>query len=93
MVKDKYHQDENDFEDFEDFEEFYGLEQEAEDELKELDFNDLEKKSIEDSSLNSEENEESEVPVIKERDIYQELRYIGLTHEQCSEVMNLIDTL
>jgi hypothetical protein len=61
MVKDKYHQDENDFEDFEDFEEFYGLEQEAEDELKELDFNDLEKKSIEDSSLNSEENEESNI--------------------------------
>jgi hypothetical protein len=30
----------------------------------------------------------------KERDIYQELRsVIGLTHDQCSEVMKLIDTL
>ncbi len=28
-----------------------------------------------------------------ERDIYQELRVIGLTHDQCSDVMNLIDTL
>ena len=28
-----------------------------------------------------------------QRDIYQELRFIGLTHDQCSNVMDLIDTL
>lgn len=28
-----------------------------------------------------------------QRDIYQELRDIGLTHDQCSIVMDLIDTL
>jgi len=30
---------------------------------------------------------------MKQRDIYQELRTIGLTHDQCSEVMDLINTL
>lgn len=28
-----------------------------------------------------------------QRDIYQELRVVGLTHDQCSDVMDLIDTL
>lgn len=28
-----------------------------------------------------------------DRDIYQELRMIGLTHDQCSDVMDLITTL
>lgn len=28
-----------------------------------------------------------------QRDIYQELRAIGLTSDQCSDVMDLIDTL
>lgn len=28
-----------------------------------------------------------------QRDIYQELRVVGLTHEQCSDIMDLIDTL
>lgn len=28
-----------------------------------------------------------------QRDIYQELRHIGLTHDQCDNVMDLIDTL
>lgn len=61
MVKDKYHIDENDFEDFEDFEEFYGLEQEFGEELEELDFNNQEKKSIEENSLDREETEDIEV--------------------------------
>ena len=38
-------------------------------------------------------NEQLDIPVVIQRDIYQELRIIGLTHDQCSDVMNLIDTL
>lgn len=28
-----------------------------------------------------------------QRDIYKDLRFIGLTHDQCSDVLDLIDTL
>jgi hypothetical protein len=38
-------------------------------------------------------NEQLDIPVVIQRDIYQELRVVGLTHEQCSDVMDLIDTL
>jgi len=58
MVKDKYNQDENDFEDFEDFENFYGIKIDEEDEPSELDFNDPENKSFEDSSFDGEEETE-----------------------------------
>jgi hypothetical protein len=39
------------------------------------------------------ESEQLNKHAVKQRDIYQELRFIGLTHDQCSEVMDLIDTL
>ena len=38
-------------------------------------------------------NEQLDIPVVIQRDIYQELRVVGLTHDQCSDVMDLIDTL
>ena len=38
-------------------------------------------------------NKQLDIPVVIQRDIYQELRVIGLTHDQCSDVMDLIDTL
>lgn len=40
-----------------------------------------------------EQNEKLDIPVVKQRDIYQELRLIGLTGDQCCYVMDLIDTL
>ena len=40
-----------------------------------------------------EQQEQLDIPVVIQRDIYQELRFIGLTHDQCSDVMDLIDTL
>lgn len=39
------------------------------------------------------QQEQLDIPVVIQRDIYQELRVIGLTHDQCSDVMDLIDTL
>ena len=39
------------------------------------------------------QQEQLDIPVVIQRDIYQELRFIGLTHDQCSDVMDLIDTL
>ena len=39
------------------------------------------------------QQEQFNIPVVIQRDIYQELRIIGLTHDQCSDVMDLIDTL
>ena len=39
------------------------------------------------------ENSELNISDVIQRDIYQELRFIGLTHDQCSDVMDLIDTL
>jgi hypothetical protein len=38
-------------------------------------------------------NEQLDIPVVIQRDIYQELRVVGLTHDQCSDVIDLIDTL
>lgn len=38
-------------------------------------------------------NEQLDIPVVIQRDIYQELRVVGLTHDQCRDVMDLIDTL
>lgn len=59
MVKDKYNTDENDFEDFNDFEKFYGIRtDQEEDEPCELDFDDPENKSFEDSSFDGEEKTE-----------------------------------
>ena len=39
------------------------------------------------------QQEQLDIPVVIQRDIYQELRVVGLTHDQCSDVMSLIDTL
>jgi hypothetical protein len=44
------------------------------------------------SKLESQQ-EQLNIPVVIQRDIYQELRVIGLTHDQCSDVMDLIDTI
>jgi len=38
------------------------------------------------------DSKQLENPIIQ-RDIYQELRVIGLTHDQCDSVMSLINTL
>ena len=46
----------------------------------------------EESKLEAQQ-EQLDIPVVIQRDIYQELRVIGLTHDQCSDVMDLIDTL
>ena len=46
----------------------------------------------EESKLETQQ-EQLDIPVVIQRDIYQELRFIGLTHDQCSDVMDLIDTL
>lgn len=46
----------------------------------------------EESKLEAQQ-EQLDIPVVIQRDIYQELRFIGLTHDQCSDVMDLIDTL
>ena len=44
---------------------------------------------------NSNETQKPELGIsdVIQRDIYQELRFVGLTHDQCSDVMDLIDTL
>jgi len=47
---------------------------------------------IEKSKLEA-RNEQLDIPVVIQRDIYQELRAVGLTHDQCSDVIDLIDTL
>jgi hypothetical protein len=39
------------------------------------------------------QKQQLDIPAVIQRDIYQELRVVGLTHEQCSDVMDLIDTL
>ena len=44
-------------------------------------------------NFNLENEEQCDMPVVIQRDIYQELRVVGLTHDQCSDVMDLIDTL
>jgi hypothetical protein len=47
----------------------------------------------EEQKLNSTENPKLGISDVIQRDIYQELRFIGLTHDQCSDVIDLIDTL
>jgi hypothetical protein len=44
-------------------------------------------------NLNNAQNPKLGISDVIQRDIYQELRVVGLTHEQCFDVMNLIDTL
>jgi len=41
----------------------------------------------------NEAQENLNISDVIQRDIWQELRYIGLTSDQCSEVLELIDTL